>query len=347
MLTPSRHGGPQARVSSPPSGRSTLITSAPRSPSSIAASGPASTREKSATRIPSSMARMGRASTSSRRSMRNARRLRPPSRQDRGQRPAAPGGAARAAARGAGRRRPRLVILGDGLELREAAHRDAVAIAAPFFDATSAARARSVIVLSGNHDHGLAAGWIDARCTGWIDARLQSEPAGFLGLEQRFAPHDAGPLARRLAEPGAAAVRLPGHLAARRRLRLPRPLRRRPRHGADVRAARRRHDGALRRPAARSDGATPDDYEAVLSPLYAWLHALTQRADHTIVSKGGGASSRSYTALTPQRSAARARAPGRLSRGGRRAQPRRPRAAAVEPVTDRAAPRLPAPASAR
>ena len=52
--TPSRHGGPQARVSSPPSGRSTLITSAPRSPSSIAASGPASTREKSATRIPSS-----------------------------------------------------------------------------------------------------------------------------------------------------------------------------------------------------------------------------------------------------------------------------------------------------
>ena len=46
------------------------------------------------------------------------------------------------------------------------------------------------------------------------------------------------------------------------------------------------------------DGVTPDDYEAVLSPLYAWLHALTQRADHTIVSRGGGASSRSYTALT-------------------------------------------------
>ena len=36
-------------------------------------------------------------------------------------------------------------------------------------------------MLAGNHDHGLAAGW--------IDARLQTEPAGFLGLEQRF---DAG-----------------------------------------------------------------------------------------------------------------------------------------------------------
>ena len=59
-LSPSCQGGPQARVSSPPSGRSTLITSAPRSPSSIAASGPASTREKSATRIPSKR-RHGRA----------------------------------------------------------------------------------------------------------------------------------------------------------------------------------------------------------------------------------------------------------------------------------------------
>ena len=47
-------------------------------------------------------------------------------------------------------------------------------------------------MLAGNHDHGIAAGW--------IDARLQSEPSGFLGLEQRFAPAEAGPLAQRLAE---------------------------------------------------------------------------------------------------------------------------------------------------
>ena len=83
------------------------------------------------------------------------------------------------------------MILGDGLELREAPHRDAVEIAAPFF-ADIGRAGKEVIVLSGNHDHGLAAGW--------IDARLQSEPAGFLGLEQRFAAADAGPLARRLAE---------------------------------------------------------------------------------------------------------------------------------------------------
>src|SRR4051812_25542359 len=98
----------------------------------------------------------------------------------------------------------RLVILGDGLELREAAHRDAVEIAGPFFAAVGAALGpdRELIVLSGNHDHGIAAGW--------IDARLQSEPSGFLGLEQRFTPADAGPLARRLAE---AAAPVPMQLA--------------------------------------------------------------------------------------------------------------------------------------
>src|SRR5207248_5344180 len=43
----SSNGGPHERVSSPVRGRSTLITSAPRSPRTIVAKGPASTREKS------------------------------------------------------------------------------------------------------------------------------------------------------------------------------------------------------------------------------------------------------------------------------------------------------------
>jgi hypothetical protein len=45
-------------------------------------------------------------------------------------------------------------------------------------------------------------------------------------------------------------------------------------------------------------GATADDYEAVLSPLYAWLHALTQRADNTVVAAGAGASAGTYAKLT-------------------------------------------------
>src|SRR5216684_742265 len=46
------NGGPQCLVSSPAPGRSTLITSAPRSPRSIAAYGPASTRARSSTCTP-------------------------------------------------------------------------------------------------------------------------------------------------------------------------------------------------------------------------------------------------------------------------------------------------------
>src|SRR6266571_7464676 len=48
-----RNGGPIMRIGSPPSGSSILITSAPRSASSIEPYGPASMRERSRTRTPS------------------------------------------------------------------------------------------------------------------------------------------------------------------------------------------------------------------------------------------------------------------------------------------------------
>src|ERR1019366_8477786 len=48
------NGGPHCLVSSPAPGRSTLITSAPMSPSSIAAYGPASTRARASTCTPTS-----------------------------------------------------------------------------------------------------------------------------------------------------------------------------------------------------------------------------------------------------------------------------------------------------
>lgn len=188
----------------------------------------------------------------------------------------------------------RLVILGDGLELREAAHRDAVEIALPFF--TDIGRAlgsgKELILLAGNHDHGIAAGW--------IDSRLQSEPSGFLGLEQRFAPADAGPLARRLAEaasPARVQLAYPG-------LWLRDDVYAFHGHYSDVHATvptfERLAAGAMARYVAKlpDERPTADDYEAVLSPLYAWLHALTQRADHTPVSVGGSASVRTYSALT-------------------------------------------------
>src|SRR3954447_6490839 len=202
----------------------------------------------------------------------------------------------------------RFVILGDGLELREAAHRDAMEVAAPFFAAIGEALGpeKELIMLAGNHDHGIAAGY--------IDARLQSEPAGFLGLEERFAPENAGPLARRLAEAAAPA-----------RLRFAYPgiwlrddVYAIHGHYADVHATvptfERLAAGTMARYVAKlpEDGATADDYEAVLSPLYAWLHALTQRADHTVVSVGGSASAGTYEKLT---AADRHKHPGTLALG--------------------------------
>ena len=76
----------------------------------------------------------------------------------------------------------RLVILGDGLELRESPHREAAEIAGPLFADLGQALGPDgeIVLMAGNHDHGLVAGW--------IDARLQTEPAGFLGLEHRIAP---------------------------------------------------------------------------------------------------------------------------------------------------------------
>jgi hypothetical protein len=187
----------------------------------------------------------------------------------------------------------RLVILGDGLELRDGPHRDAVDVAGPFFEAVGRALGPDgeLLMAAGNHDHGLVAGW--------IDGRLLTEPAGFLGLEQRIEPRDAGPLAAALAERAAPArveVIYPGVWLRDDVYAI---------HGhysdlhATVPTFERLAAGAMARWAVAlpGEGATPDDYEAVLSPLYAWMHALTQRADNALVSAGTGASSRAWRAL--------------------------------------------------
>jgi hypothetical protein len=187
----------------------------------------------------------------------------------------------------------RLVVLGDGLELRDGPHRDAVALAGPFFEAMGRALGADgeLLLAAGNHDHGLVAGW--------IDGRLLIEPSGFLGLEQRIEPRDAGPLAAALAERAAPArleVVYPGVWLRDDVYAI---------HGhysdlhATVPTFERLAAGAMARWAVSlpGEGATPDDYEAVLSPLYAWMHALTQRADHALISAGAGASSRAWVEL--------------------------------------------------
>jgi hypothetical protein len=187
----------------------------------------------------------------------------------------------------------RLVILGDGLELRDQPHRAAIAIARDFLADVGRALGPEgeLLVLAGNHDHGLVAGW--------IDGRLAIEPAGFLALEQRLAPADAGPLAAALAEraaPARVTIAYPGVWLREDVYAL---------HGhysdlhSRVPTLERLAAGAMARWAVQLPpvGAVPDDYEAALAPIYAWMHALTQRHERSVVSAGAGASARVWVSL--------------------------------------------------
>ena len=187
----------------------------------------------------------------------------------------------------------RLVILGDGVELRDRPKRDIAELAAPVFRDLGEALGPGgeLVMTAGNHDHGLVAGW--------IDGRLETEPSGFLGLEQHLEPAEAGPLAAALAGHAApAAVRLvyPG-------IWLRDDVYAFHGHYADLHATvptfERLATGAMARWVVRlpEAGATPDDYEAVLAPLYAWMSALTQRSERAVLSAGAGASSRAWVAL--------------------------------------------------
>ncbi len=188
-------------------------------------------------------------------------------------------------------------------------------------------------MVAGNHDHGLVAGW--------IDGRLETEPSGFLGLEQYLEPAEAGPLAAVLA----------GHAApARVRVAYPGLWLREDvyaihGHYADLHATvptfERLATGAMARWVVRlpEAGAAPDDYEAVLAPLYAWMSALTQRSEHArsfrrrgrLLARLGRARGR----RPPPPPGARRRARRRLHRRGRGAQRRRARPARPQPLRRR------------
>ena len=167
----------------------------------------------------------------------------------------------------------RLVLLGDVLELRHGPHRDAMAGARPFFEALGDVFAgREVIVLAGNHDHALIEPWLQQR------GALCAPPP--LAAEQRFAASEGSPMLAALAEWASPAVlcgAYPGvwvrpdvyathghYLDCHMRI----PTMERLGIGAIGRLQRR--------PAASLGGA--EDYEALLSPVYAWIDAMAQQA---------------------------------------------------------------------
>ena len=236
----------------------------------------------------------------------------------------------------------RVVILGDGIELRDTPQRAAAGLAGEFLAQVAGALGRDgeLVLTAGNHDHGLVAGW--------IDGRLMTEPSGFLGLEERIDPQDCRAARRDDGRAGgahAAVARLPRAVAARRRVRAARPLLRRAHHGADLRAPRGGRDGALDRApagagrdAGRLRGRARPDLR-----VDARAHAaLRPRGD-----VGGRTRLRPHLHRAHRRGAPPPSVPhGRLRRRlpgrGDGRQRGRHRPAAAQPLRRRPAPRLPA-----
>jgi predicted phosphodiesterase len=159
-----------------------------------------------------------------------------------------------------------VVLLGDSIELRDRPLGEALAVAAPFFEDLGEAMAgRQVILVAGNHDHQLVGSWLD-RARG-----------AALGLEQLGAPGPDDPLdflARRM---------------SRTQLQLAYPgLWLRPdvyaTHGHyldchnSVRTFECLASRLVRRVGrtAQQGFRTPDDYEAVLAPLYGAIYRIVQ-----------------------------------------------------------------------
>ena len=157
-----------------------------------------------------------------------------------------------------------VVLLGDSIELRDRPLADALRVATPFFEELGEALAgRRVTLVPGNHDHQLASAWL---------RRRRGTP---LGLEERSLPEPGdplGPLARRMGDT---------------RLELAYPgvwLR------PDVYATHGHyldcHNGVRtfeclgravsERLVRRGGYSAPDDYEAVLAPLYRLFHRVAQ-----------------------------------------------------------------------
>ena len=164
-----------------------------------------------------------------------------------------------------------VVLLGDTIELRDRRPSDALEAAVPFFaDLGEALRGRRVTVVAGNHDYQLASPWLTRR-------RAAGAP-GALGLEHVSVPEPGDPLAHLARSMGGETELVMAYPGIWLR--------------SDVYAthghyldchnqvatfeclARRATETLIREP--RNGYRTPDDYEAVLEPLYRAIYRVAQ-----------------------------------------------------------------------
>jgi hypothetical protein len=161
----------------------------------------------------------------------------------------------------------RLVLLGDVLELRHGPLRDALAAATPVLRALGAAVGSEgeIVVVPGNHDHGLLRGWLERRdgTPFGLESVVESDPREALGaVVEALAPARV-----RVAYPGVwlrpDVYAIHGHYLDRHHTV---PIVERLGAGLTVRLAGEPPGGPRR----------AEDYEAALAPMYAWIDAVAQ-----------------------------------------------------------------------
>ena len=182
-----------------------------------------------------------------------------------------------------------LVLLGDVIELRQQPMRDALAAASRVLPRVVAAmgKGREVVLVAGNHDHELLAAWASRRAA--------SAPPAPMTLETE--------VKWRKREPLAALARMLTSSGASFRAAYPGVWLRQ-----DVYATHGHYlDRHTTAPGFERLGAgmmskllkvpedqlrSPDDYERILAPIYAWMFAISERSDVEIEGGGGGGSTR-------------------------------------------------------
>ncbi len=186
----------------------------------------------------------------------------------------------------------RLVLLGDVIELRQGPLHDAMAAAAPVLQKIGAALGpeREVVIVPGNHDHRLAAPW--------LERRAGRDPAAALGLESAIGWRPDDPIAAVAAALEPAAVRgaypgvwlredvyaIHGHYADRHTTV---PMFERLAAGAMARITREPQPGPR----------SAEEYEATLAPIYAWIHEVAQTGGPRLGESSHGASARAWRVL--------------------------------------------------
>ncbi len=202
----------------------------------------------------------------------------------------------------------RLVLLGDTLELRFGPLRDALATAAPVLGALGEAVGEDgeIVLVPGNHDHALLDDWLLARAA----AEQEAPPLGLAetppieGAALRRLAASVTPARLRFAYPG---LWLRDDVYATHGHYLDRLI--------TIPTFERLGAGVMKRVAGAlpPHGATPEDFEDALAPMYAWMDAVAQSRRPSWTAARQSSSASTWTLLAGE---GRGSLRGRLTRAG-------------------------------